>query len=58
MPARVVDDGDVVTAGEVTLGGALALCLVERLAGPDVAAAVCAGLEPERREAPWGKGRA
>jgi len=40
VDARVVDDGDLVTAGGVTSGLDLALWLVERLAG-----------EPQRREA-------
>src|SRR5690349_17250539 len=35
--ARVVDDGDIVTAGGVTSGLDLALWLVERFAGPAVA---------------------
>lgn len=51
--ARVVDAGDVVTAGGVTSGLDLALWLVERFAGPPVAAAVEAGMEYERRGTVW-----
>ena len=42
IPARVVDDGDLVTAGGVTCGIDLALWLVEREAGAPVADAVAA----------------
>jgi transcriptional regulator GlxA family with amidase domain len=45
VDARVVDDGDVVTAGGVTSGLDLGLRLVERIAGPDAAAAVAAEME-------------
>lgn len=40
LDARVVDDGDLVSAGGVTAGIDLALWLVERLASADVAARV------------------
>ncbi|ELZ10113.1 ThiJ/PfpI domain-containing protein [Halovivax asiaticus JCM 14624] len=46
---RAVDDGDVLTAGGVTAGIDLALWLVERESGADVAAAVATELEHERR---------
>ncbi|MFB6160805.1 MAG: DJ-1/PfpI family protein [Haloferacaceae archaeon] len=47
---RVVDDGDVVTAGGVTSGIDLALHLVERAAGADVAERVTTAMEYERRD--------
>jgi transcriptional regulator GlxA family with amidase domain len=53
VEARVVDDGDIVTAGGVTSGLDLGLWLVERFAGADAAARVAAGLEHNRREAAW-----
>lgn len=46
---RAVDDGDVLTAGGVTAGIDLALWLVEREFGADVATAVATELEHERR---------
>ena len=46
--ARVVDDGDVLTAGGVTAGIDLALHLVEGACGRDVADAVAAELNYER----------
>lgn len=46
--ARVVDDGDVLSAGGVTAGIDLALSLVEREWGSDVADAVSTSLEHER----------
>lgn len=55
--ARVVDDGDVVTAGGVTSGLDLALWLVERFAGPKIAAAVEDRMEYERRGTVWRRGR-
>jgi transcriptional regulator GlxA family with amidase domain len=51
--ARVVDDGDVITAGGITSGLDLALWLVERFAGPEVAHAVEQRLEYERRGVVW-----
>jgi transcriptional regulator GlxA family with amidase domain len=51
--ARVVDAGDVVTAGGVTSGLDLALWLVERFAGPVVAHAVEEELEYEHRGVVW-----
>lgn len=53
VPARVVDDGDVVTAGGVTSGLDLALWLVERHHGPAVAADAERRLEYERRGTVW-----
>lgn len=46
---RVVDDGDVVTAGGVTSGIDLALALVERFADATVARTVAEEMEYERR---------
>jgi transcriptional regulator GlxA family with amidase domain len=46
--ARVVDDGDVLTAGGVTSGIDLALYLLEREFGADVAAQVARELEHDR----------
>jgi len=51
--ARVVDDGDVVTAGGVTSGLDLTLHLVERLWGASLALAVERELEYERRGTVW-----
>ena len=48
VEARVVDDGDVLTAGGVTSGIDLALWIVERFAGEDIANAVAAEIEHER----------
>jgi transcriptional regulator GlxA family with amidase domain len=48
VDARVVDDGDIVTAGGVTSGLDLALALVEGIAGSELADAVAADLEYER----------
>lgn len=49
IDARVVDDGDVVTAGGVTSGIDLGLWLLEREFGVDVADAVADRMEYERR---------
>lgn len=51
--ARVVDDGDVITAGGVTSGLDLALWLVERFASPAIATAVESRMEYERRGTVW-----
>ena len=51
--ARVVDDGDIVTAGGVTSGLDLALHLVERHFGASVALAAERELEYERRGTVW-----
>jgi transcriptional regulator GlxA family with amidase domain len=49
VDARVVDDGDILTAGGVTSGLDLALYLVEREAWSEVADRVAKELEYERR---------
>jgi transcriptional regulator GlxA family with amidase domain len=51
LDARVVDDGDLVTAAGVTSGIDLALWLTERLAGAAVAEAVSTNLEYRRERA-------
>jgi transcriptional regulator GlxA family with amidase domain len=51
--ARVVDDGDLITAGGVTSGLDLALWLVERFAAPAIATAVESRMEYERRGTVW-----
>jgi transcriptional regulator GlxA family with amidase domain len=51
--ARVVDDGDLVTAGGVTSGLDLALYVLEREYGPAVAHAVEQLFEHERRGTVW-----
>jgi transcriptional regulator GlxA family with amidase domain len=48
--ARVVDDGDIVTAGGVTAGIDLALHLIERELGAEVATAVASRLEYDRQD--------
>jgi transcriptional regulator GlxA family with amidase domain len=53
VQARVVDDGDFVSSGGVTSGIDLALWLIERFAGPEVAARVESNLEYERRGTVW-----
>jgi transcriptional regulator GlxA family with amidase domain len=50
---RVVDDGDLVTAGGVTSGLDLALHLLERSYGPRVAIEVEQLFEYERRGTVW-----
>ncbi len=51
--ARVVDDGDVVTAGGVTSGLDLGLWLVERFYGPKLAHIIEVQMEYERRGTVW-----
>jgi transcriptional regulator GlxA family with amidase domain len=51
--ARVVDDGDILTAGGVTSGIDLALLLVERERGPEAAEKVAAEIEHVRRTEAW-----
>jgi transcriptional regulator GlxA family with amidase domain len=46
--ARVVDDGDVLTAGGVTSGLDLSLWIVEQVCGEDVAAQVATEMEYDR----------
>ncbi len=53
VAARVVDDGDVLTAGGVTSGIDLALHVVEREFGSEVAEAVATTMEYERRGVVW-----
>lgn len=50
VDARVVDDGDVLTAGGVTSGIDLALYLLEREFGTDVADEVAAEMEYQRSD--------
>ena len=50
VEARVVDDGDVVTAGGITAGIDLALHFLEREFGADVAQDVATTMEYERTE--------
>ncbi|QBD76705.1 DJ-1/PfpI family protein [Ktedonosporobacter rubrisoli] len=54
--ARVVDDGDVVTAGGVTSGLDLALWLIERYFGAEIAISIESLLEYERRGTVWQHG--
>ncbi len=51
--ARVVDDGDILTAGGVTSGLDLVLWLVERFVGPQAALLAERELEYERRGTVW-----
>lgn len=53
VSARVVDDGDLVTAGGVTSGLDLALHLLDRWYGPRIAHAVEELFEYERRGMVW-----
>ncbi len=53
VEARVVDDGDVITSGGVTSGLDLALWIVERFFGSQVALAVERTMEHERRGTVW-----
>jgi transcriptional regulator GlxA family with amidase domain len=53
IEARVVDDGDLVTAGGVTSGIDMALWLVERHFGADLATAVAAEIEHPRHGEVW-----
>lgn len=53
VPARVVDDGNLVTGGGVTSGLDVALHLVERELGPRIAHAVENLFEYERRGTVW-----
>jgi len=49
VDARVVDDGDIITAGGVTSGLDLALLIVERQAGREIADGVAREIEYEHR---------
>lgn len=53
IAARVVDDGDIISAGGVTSGLDLALWLVERFFGPALAVAIEGQIEYERRGTVW-----
>jgi transcriptional regulator GlxA family with amidase domain len=53
VPARVVDDGNLVSAGGVTSGLDLGLHLLERLLGPRIAHSVEALFAYERRGTAW-----
>jgi transcriptional regulator GlxA family with amidase domain len=55
--ARVVDDGDVITAGGITSGLDLTLWLVERFLGAEIAHTVEERLEYERRGTVWRKAK-
>lgn len=58
VEARVVDDGEIVTAGGVTSGLDLALWLVERFAGREIVERVEREMEYERRGEVWRRGDA
>jgi transcriptional regulator GlxA family with amidase domain len=53
VDARIVDDGDLVTAATVTSGLDLGLYLLERELGPRVAVAVEKLIAHERRGTVW-----
>lgn len=53
---RVVDDGDIVTAGGLSAGIDLGLHLVEREAGSELADEVTAALEHQRSTDTWWRG--
>lgn len=53
LQARVVDDGDVITAGGITCGLDLTLWLVERFISAEAAFALEGSLEYERRGTVW-----
>jgi transcriptional regulator GlxA family with amidase domain len=53
IEARVVDDGDIITAGGVTSGLDLTLWLIERYVSPKVAHKVEKEMEYERRGTVW-----
>jgi transcriptional regulator GlxA family with amidase domain len=57
ISARVVDDGDVITAGGVTSGIDLALLIVERQAGSDITDQVAREIEYEGRYQPLATAR-
>jgi transcriptional regulator GlxA family with amidase domain len=58
IEARVVDDGDLLSCGGVTAGIDLALWLVERKCGKELADAVARTIEHERRGHVWSRRRA
>ena len=53
VPARVVDDGDLISSGGVTSGLDLGLYLVEREFGPDAALGIESLFQYERRGIVW-----
>lgn len=53
IPARVVDDGDIVTGGGIACGLDVALWLVERFLGAETAHSVEGELEYERHGTVW-----
>jgi transcriptional regulator GlxA family with amidase domain len=53
LDARVVDDGDILTAGGVTAGIDLALWLAEREMGAEFAGHLAQGIEYERQGTVW-----
>lgn len=53
VDARVVDDGNIITSGGVTSGLDLALWLLERFFGPQIARRVEVLMEYERRGTVW-----
>jgi transcriptional regulator GlxA family with amidase domain len=53
VAARVVDDGDLISSGGVTSGLDLALWLVERFLGANLAVAIEGQIEYERRGTVW-----
>lgn len=53
IDARIVDDGDLISAGGVTSGLDLGLYLIERELGPSVALAVERLMEHQRRGPVW-----
>lgn len=55
--ARVVDDGDLLTAAGITSGLDLALWIVEREAGAAIAAKVARQMEYERSDVVWPRER-
>jgi transcriptional regulator GlxA family with amidase domain len=55
--ARVVDDGEIISAGGVTSGLDLALWLVERYYGPEMALSIEERLEYQRRGTVWRQAR-
>jgi transcriptional regulator GlxA family with amidase domain len=58
VTARVVDDGDVLTAGGVTSGLDLALWILERHSGRELAESVAAEIEYRRSDDVWRRGHA
>ncbi len=58
IDARVVDDGDILTAAGVTAGLDLALWLVERELGAEFARNLALGVEYERQGEVWRSSRA